>query len=447
MVAPTSTRGFGSNMRTLCTKKSYLRICVLTGLLFLLCSTCSGLVARRKKSAVRPSLKRGRRQHQAEHHRPLTEAQKADQNLQFMLSLYRSAAGPDGRPKQHRKFGSNTVRLIRPSTSSVHYLPASRDHHYTFTVQYNLDTLASEQLVRASFIHLRSSPTSTSNSHQTDMIPRCKAQITSLGKDNLVTMEPHERWTETDITAHVHGHVLMGNGRNRHLTLTAQYLCTEPDEAVEGSTLSWWWNHLMRKRKWRGEPHLEVPSLLLYVEEEREVNDWMAELLRAEGDDIIRQIGQWHPSVRRRRQSKDVSLDSLKKSTSSFSSIFTSQSAAINSDSSSNKRKSSPPKNLCRLHSFTLSFSELGLGNYFIAPPGYNPRFCQGDCPSVLHSGYHSPNHAIIQTYINELGLGDVPPPSCVPYKYMPMSVLVMDKRKVEYKEMDDMMAESCTCR
>lgn len=59
------------------------------------------------------------------HHRPLTDEQKADQNLQFMLSLYRSAAGPGGRPKQRRKFGSNTVRLLRPSASSVHYLPAS----------------------------------------------------------------------------------------------------------------------------------------------------------------------------------------------------------------------------------------------------------------------------------------------------------------------------------
>ena len=105
------------------------------------------------------------------------------------------------------------------------------------------------------------------------------------------------------------------------------------------------------------------------------------------------------------------------------------------------------PKNRCKLHSFRLSFDELGWGHYFIAPPVYNPRFCQGDCPRLLPSEYHSPNHAIIQTLINDLGIGDVPPPSCVPCKYMPMSVLVVQKKKVEYKEFEDMVAKSCTCR
>lgn len=329
------------------------------------------------------------------------------------------------------------------------------DHHYSFTVQYNLDTLPSEQLIRASFIHLRTSPSSTAASSTTQALepPSCRAQITSLGNESLVTLEPHERWTETDITEHIQQGKNQGTGR--HLTLTAQYWCTELGHAEDDSSLSWW-TRLQGKRKWRGEPHLEVPSLLLYLEEEREVKDWMGDLLGTEGENIMKRIDQWHSSTRRRRskelsssEPKDPLLDALKNApiSSSSSSFSTSPSASIISDIPNYKRKTSMPKNRCKLHSFRLSFDELGWGHYFIAPPVYNPRFCQGNCPRMLHYGYHSPNHAIIQTVINDLGVGDVPPPSCVPYKYMPMSVLVVHKKKVEYKELDDMVAESCTCR
>ncbi|XP_068164570.1 bone morphogenetic protein 15 [Antennarius striatus] len=452
-------------MRATRSKHSLLRVLVLSTFIFLMCSTCSGVTHGRNLSSHHPEFKRNRRSHQSAkhrsaHHRPLTEAQKEDQNLQFMLSLYQSAAEPDGRPKQHRKFGSNTVRLLRPTASSVHYLPASRDHHYSFTVQYNIDTLPSEQLIRASFVHLRSS-SSPSNSTPTtaasaSKLPRCRAQITSLGKESLVTLEPHERWTETDITAHVQRGKRHGSGG--HLVLTAQYWCSELGRDEEESTLSRWWTRLQGRKKWGGEPHLEVPSLLLYLEEEREVTDWMGDLLGTEGASIMQRIGQWHSSVRRRRrrskdlsnsEPKDPALDVLKDapSSSSSSSFSTSPSSSIISDIPNYKRKTSVPKNRCKLHSFRLSFDELGWGHYFIAPPVYNPRFCQGNCPRVLHYGYHSPNHAIIQTVINDLGVGDVPTPSCVPYKYMPMSVLVVHKKKVEYRELEDMVAESCTCR
>ncbi|XP_029310221.1 bone morphogenetic protein 15 [Cottoperca gobio] len=441
-------------MKATSTKYSSLRVCVLSCFIFLLCSTCTGVVAGRKMA--HRTLKRSRRSHQSSkhkgaHHRPLTDEQKADQNLQFMLNLYQSAAEPDGRPKQYRKFGSNTVRLLRPSASSVLYLPASRDHHYSFTVQYNLDTHPSEQLVRASFIHLRSSSSPSSTTSPTTQPlepPRCRAQITSMGRENLVILEPHELWTETDITAHVQQQKRLAE----HLTLTAQYWCADPWRAKEDDRLRWLFRHQGVKR-WRDEPHLEVPSLLLYLEEQREVKDWMADLLEAGGEDFMRRVG--HPSVSRYRRSKDLSsseakdasLDVLKNAPTSSSSFPPSPSSSIIADIPNYKRKTSMPKNRCKLHSFRLSFDKLGWGHYFIAPPVYNPRFCQGNCPRVLPYGFHSPNHAIIQTVINDLGIGDVPPLSCVPFKYMPMSVLVVHKKKVEYREMEDMVAESCTCR
>lgn len=99
-----------------------------------------------------PTLRRSRRSHQSakdrgahrHHHRPLTDEQKADQNLQFMLSLYHSAAEPDGRPKQHRKFGSNTVRLLRPTASSVHYLPASGGEEQLTNLVRSIELMAGE---------------------------------------------------------------------------------------------------------------------------------------------------------------------------------------------------------------------------------------------------------------------------------------------------------------
>ncbi|KAM9717405.1 bone morphogenetic protein 15 [Menidia menidia] len=449
-----------TNMRATRAEPSLLSVCALACVIYLLCSTCTGVGAGRKMASSRhPTLRRGRRSHQGArhrgaHHRPLTDEQKADQNLQFMLSLYRSAAEPDGRPKQHRKFGSNTVRLLRPAASSVHYLPAPGDLCYTFTVQYKLDTLPSEQLVRASFVHLRSSPYASSppppRTPQAVEPPRCRAQVTSLGAESLVTLEPHERWLETDITAHIGAHILQGKGQGEgdHLTLTAQYWCTEPRMTDEAGGAWWWWTPHRGRTQWSRDPHLEAPSLLLYLEEEREAKEWMGDLLGVEGEGIMRRVSGWHPAVRSRRSSApDDELKDLPPSTSSSSSFSTSPSSSIIRDAPGPKRKGAAPKNRCKLHSFRLSFTELGWGHYFLAPPVYNPRYCQGDCPRVLDYGYHSPNHAIIQTLVHEMGVGDVPPPSCVPYKYMPMSVLLVHKEKVEYRELEDMVAESCTCR
>ncbi|XP_072315063.1 bone morphogenetic protein 15 [Eucyclogobius newberryi] len=371
------------------------------------------------------------------HHVPLTDAQKRDQNLQFMLSLYRSAAGPDGRPKHHRKFGSNTVRLLRPAAASVRYLPATRDHHVSFTVHYNLDTLPSEQLLRASFIHLRASSASSSSTSSsfsqdsTPRAPRCRAQLSALGRQSLVVLEPHQRWTETDITDHV-----LRDATPR-LTLTAHYWCFE--DAAPGP----WWNRFTLARRRR--PQVEVPSLLLYLQEERRVNDWMGELLGRRHSDFANQLRLGLPAAVRQRRSQDengaLTLDALARSSTASSP------SSLLSDLPNHKRKTGMPKNRCKLHSFRLSFDQLGWGSYFIAPPMYNPRFCRGDCPRVLPYGYNSPNHAVIQNTIQELGLGDVPLPSCVPYKYLPLSVLVVHKKKVEYRELEDMVADSCTCR
>nr|XP_025041226.1 bone morphogenetic protein 15-like [Pelodiscus sinensis] len=62
--------------------------------------------------------------------------------------------------------------------------------------------------------------------------------------------------------------------------------------------------------------------------------------------------------------------------------------------------------------------------------------------------GYHAPNHAVVQNFVSQLVDQRVPRPSCVPYKYSPISVLMLEPGgSILYKEYEDMIAESCTCR
>lgn len=104
--------------------------------------------------------------------------------------------------------------------------------------------------------------------------------------------------------------------------------------------------------------------------------------------------------------------------------------------------------NQCSLHHFQVSFHQLGWDHWIIAPNLYTPNYCKGACPRVLRYGLNSPNHAIIQNLVNELVDQNVPQPSCVPYNYAPISVLLVEANgSILYKEYKDMIAQSCTCR
>uniref|UniRef100_A0A3P8ZZ09 TGF-beta family profile domain-containing protein n=1 Tax=Esox lucius TaxID=8010 RepID=A0A3P8ZZ09_ESOLU len=397
-------------------------ICVLSFFFFLLCSTFNRAggdmtAIHTSPSASSQSKFSGRtRRHnhnvrhkmqQESHHRPLTEVQKADQNLQYMLSLYKSAADPDGRPKHHRKFGSNTVRLLRPSTTKMRSLTASTDLRYTYTVEYDLHPLTLDQLVRASFVHLRSSSTP----HRSPL--RCRVRVTSPGNDSwtnlpvgledqrrLVTLESHQQWIETDITEHLASQMVTQEGpkQGNRLSLSAQYWCLDP----------WYRRHVSRRAA--SGNHLNAPALLLFFDEEEEPREWGALPF----------------------------IPSGRKPPGSIVSDIPDYSGAPNSS----------PKNQCKLYSYRVTFAALGMAHY-VAPPQYNPHYCKGDCPRVLHYGLNPSNHAIMQTMIKGKGVAEVPSPSCVPYRYKPMSVLVLleDNKTVDYKEIEDMIAESCTCR
>ncbi|KFQ37353.1 Bone morphogenetic protein 15, partial [Mesitornis unicolor] len=111
-------------------------------------------------------------------------------------------------------------------------------------------------------------------------------------------------------------------------------------------------------------------------------------------------------------------------------------------------REQGGEKSECSLHPFTVSFAQLGWDHWIIAPHRYNPRYCKGACPRLLRYDYHAPNHAVVQGFVHHLVDANVPRPSCVPYRYSPISVLMIERDgSILYKEYENMIAESCTCR
>ncbi|NWS76853.1 BMP15 protein, partial [Crotophaga sulcirostris] len=105
-------------------------------------------------------------------------------------------------------------------------------------------------------------------------------------------------------------------------------------------------------------------------------------------------------------------------------------------------------KSDCSLRPFPVSFAQLGWDHWIIAPHRYNPRYCKGVCPRLLRYDYHAPNHAVVQSFVHQLVDANVPQPSCVPYRYSPISVLMIERDGgILYKEYENMIAESCTCR
>ncbi|CDQ87559.1 unnamed protein product [Oncorhynchus mykiss] len=310
-------------------------------------------------------------------------------------------------------FGSNTARLLRPNTTQVWSLTASSVLRYTYTVEYDLQSLSLEQLVRASFVHLR--PSNTSRTPRPSPL-RCRARVTSLGHDSwtsppgglgrLVTLEPHQQWTETDITEYLTAQ------QASCLTLLAQYWCLDPGH---------WRSEALGSLRAASTNHLNTPALLLFLNEEEETRD----------------LGGLTP------EPHHLSAPRLRRSNGP------NPPGSIASDIPNYRKHKKPSsKNQCKLHSYRVTFAALGLVKY-LAPHQYNPGYCKGDCPRILHYGLNPSSHAIMQNLIKGKGMDEVPSLSCVPYKYKPISVLMLldDNKTVDYKEIPDMIAESCTCR
>ncbi|OCT67223.1 bone morphogenetic protein 15 [Xenopus laevis] len=319
------------------------------------------------------------------------------QHLRFMLDLYRRSADGDGRPRTGRQAGA-AVRLVRPLKQASF---VTGDHWHTWTFIFNLYGLVSaEQLLRATAVH----PFAlwlgdTSFSCKVDLLP--KAALSSKTRHHA----GRRMWAETDLTLHLKA-VIESSDKALYLQLMCHKSGRQPikQPAVSSS---------------------QIPFLLLYLNHTLHslstVNNMAA---REPGKGLS---GNAVPRLLKRK-SRQAGTIGIKLP------WFPNQNGKF--------------KNQCSLRPFWVSFHQLGWDHWIIAPHRYNPGYCKGDCPRLLHSGYNSPNHAIIQNFINQVVDGSVPRPSCVPYAYGPISVLMIEPGgNILYKEYENMMAESCTCR
>nr|XP_056714996.1 bone morphogenetic protein 15 [Euleptes europaea] len=341
------------------------------------------------------------------------------QPLRYMLNLYRSVADRHGRPRRNRQLATNTIRLVRPFAKARQpgagpWLVWNLDYHLEIQPQV-------EHLVRATLVYSQTVSLAQGQFMCTaellsskDVMPRTTLSLTlpRVGKRNATAFSAKDSWVEMDLSTYLQPWVWVA--QNSHV-LHVSHACAYVGQPW-GSTPDPGWEDAVS---------LNDPFLLLYL------NDTLSGLwtrlggLGSEEGPFEEKHLRGPVQTRQARQAGNLALD-------------------LPSYLRTNRIK----KRECSLHRFRVSFQQLGWDHWIIAPHSYQPQYCKGNCPRVLHFGYHSPNHAIIQNFINELVDQSVPPPSCVPYEYSPISILMMEQNgTILYKVYEDMIAKSCTCR
>ncbi|KAM6253742.1 bone morphogenetic protein 15 [Porphyrio hochstetteri] len=255
---------------------------------------------------------------------------------------------------------------------------------YVQPLTYRLeDQPEAEHLLRATVVYLPSLPLARGHL-------LCALELAATGKAPGVLLSPATRprrgWAEADVTPYL----VLGKGSARSLAL--RHVCVRAGRAG-GHNASVAPSH---------------PFLLLYL------NDTQA--------------GLASPAAEPRRHRRDT--------------------GTLAHDLPGYLREQGGEKSDCSLRPFRVSFAQLGWDHWIIAPHRYNPRYCKGACPRLLRYDYHAPNHAVVQSFVHQMVDANVPQPSCVPYRYSPISVLMIERDgSILYKEYENMIAESCTCR
>ncbi|XP_012887859.1 PREDICTED: bone morphogenetic protein 15 [Dipodomys ordii] len=329
--------------------------------------------------------------------------------LRYMLKLYQRSADPHGHPRENRTIGATMVRLVRPSANVARPLRGS------WHIQ-NLDfPLASNrvayQLVRAAVIyrdrlHLARCLLSC---HVEPWIPKCPVNhFPSSGTGSTKPSLIPESWLEMDITHCLQQSLWNRKGRR---FLRFRFMCQQ-QKGREVLGL-----------QWHGTSSLDIAFLLLYFNDTHKSVQKAKPLPRGQQEFVESESSLFFRSAR--------------------------QACGIASEvSCSSQEQDGPVNNQCSLHPYKVSFRQLGWDHWIIAPHLYTPNYCKGICTGVLPYGLNSPNHAIIQGLVNELVNQSVPQPSCVPYKFLPMSILLIEANgNILYKEYEGMIAQSCTCR
>ncbi|XP_043559258.1 growth/differentiation factor 9 [Chiloscyllium plagiosum] len=335
--------------------------------------------------------------------------------LKYMKRLYTMCATQDGIPKRPAAQRYNTVRLLTPRVES-------RDIEDVLEqdVFYGLDPVTSrEQLLRSVFLY----PVDKSACFPT--VCNCSLTIQEEGAPaQMCSSSPRShtfrlrferrkrrQWLEVELASFLQPFIGPERGQ-LHAVFT--YQCTEGGRRRGGCSG-------LRQG-------LTAPSLLLFL------NDTAEESRRS----WLQTDAQRSPFPGGRRRKLAVRSIRLRR--------------GPGGDAQAHSAAAFPPfpypDHECQLHDFRLSFSQLRWDRWIIAPHNYNPRFCKGSCPRALSHRYGSPVHTLIQNILYEKVDSSVPRPSCVPAKYNPLSVLTLENDgSIVYKEYEDMIATTCTCR
>ncbi|XP_062038973.1 bone morphogenetic protein 15 [Lepus europaeus] len=327
--------------------------------------------------------------------------------LRYMLELYQRSADPHGHPRENRTIGATMVRLVRPLANVARPL---RGPWHIKTLDFPLrPNRVAYQLVKATVVyrhqlylaHFRLS------CHVEPWVQKSPTSSLPPGRGSAKPSLMSKAWMEMDITQHMQQRLWNHKGRR---VLRLRFMCQQ-QKGSDGLEF-----------QWPSTSSLDIAFLLLYF------NDTHRSIQKAKAPPrgLEEFMERDSPLLRRTRQAGSIA--------SEFP--------------GSSRVHDGTENNQCSLHPFQVSFRQLGWDHWIIAPHLYTPNYCKGVCPRVLHYGLRSPNHAIIQNLVNELVDQSVPQPSCVPYKYAPISILLIEANgSILYKEYEDMIAQSCTCR
>ncbi|KAK7799554.1 hypothetical protein U0070_003351 [Myodes glareolus] len=327
--------------------------------------------------------------------------------LRYMLKLYQRSADLHGHPRENRTIGAKMVRLVKPSANAVRPL---RGPWHVQTLDFPLaSNQEAYELIRATVVyrhqlHLVHYHLSC---HVEPWVPKCLTKPFSSSEMGSFKPPPMSKaWTEMDITHCVQQRLWNRKGRR---VLRLRFMC----EQQKGSEVL--------EFQWHGMASLDVAFLLLYFNDTNK--SIQAKLTQGQEELTDRESSTLMRSAR--------------------------QACSIASDVPCHTQEHDwSVNNQCSLHPYKVSFRQLGWDHWIIAPRLYTPNYCKGICSRVLPYGLNSPNHAIIQSLVNELVNHTVPQPSCVPYKFLPMSILLVEANgSILYKEYEGMIAQSCTCR
>lgn len=101
----------------------------------------------------------------------------------------------------------------------------------------------------------------------------------------------------------------------------------------------------------------------------------------------------------------------------------------------------------CQRHTLYISFKDLQLDNYIIAPEGFGAFYCSGQCTFPMSHNVAQTNHAIIQTLVH-LNHPRIPKPCCAPTKLGSTSVIyVLKETNYHLKKYPSMVAKKCGCQ